>query len=140
MARATRLDLNQVLESLQQNGATGGLELRRSESNSEIAYAPLFETARSRVRLYWLRPGQRIPAHTHSFVDDIFYCIRGSGRIRTWDSGGTAQEHAIEPGTVFLVEPETPHEVSCRGDEFCFVILQAPRERYDFVAHKTATT
>ena len=61
MARATRLDLNKVLESLQQNGATGGLELRRSESNSEIAYAPLFETARSRVRLYRLSLGNASP-------------------------------------------------------------------------------
>ena len=139
MARATQLDLNQVLERLQQDGAIPEMERRRSELNPEIAYAPLFETARSRARLYRLRPGQRIPAHSHSSIDDIFYCVRGQGRIRTWESGGTTQDHSIEPGTVFLVEPETPHEVSCRGTEFCFVLLQAPRERYDFVVHKTTT-
>jgi len=137
---ATRFDLNQAIKRLQQDGAAADRELGRSESNPEIAFVPLFETARSRARLYRLRPGQRIPAHTHNFIDDIFYCVRGEGRIRTWDSGETVRDHSIEPGTVFLVEPETPHEVSCQGDEFCFVILQTPRERYDFVAHKATTT
>ena len=139
MAPATRLDLNQILESLAEDGSAADTEPRRSELNPDIAYAPLFETARSRARLYRLRPGQRIPAHTHSFIDDIFYCVRGRGRIRTWDPAGSAQDRSIEAGTVVLVEPATPHEVSCQGDEFCFVLLQTPKERYDFVAHKHTT-
>ncbi len=121
----SQFDLNQAVERLKKEGPTIDVE------GQQIACAVLFETSRSQAALFWLRPGQRIPAHTHSFIDDVFFCVRGHGRIRTWDADGAAQDYPVEPGTVFLVEPETPHEVSCLEGEFCYVLLQAPRERYD---------
>ncbi|HKV46253.1 MAG TPA: cupin domain-containing protein [bacterium] len=122
-------DLNQAADRLARGGPTIDVE------GQQIACAPLFETARSQAALFRLRPGQRIPAHRHSAIDDIFFCIRGRGRIRTWDAGGAAVDHPVEPGAVFLVQPETPHEVACAGDEFCYVLLQAPKELYDSHAY-----
>ena len=114
--RAALFDLTQAIARLEPGGSMIDVEGQR------IACATLFETSRSRAAIFRLRPGQRIPAHTHSSIDDVFFCVRGVGRIRTW---------AVEPGMVFLVEPGTPHEVSCAGDEFCYVLLQAPAEQYD---------
>lgn len=122
---AALFDLKQAAARLEQGSPT--IEV----AGQRIACAILFETSRSQAAVFRLRPGQRIPAHTHSAIDDIFFCLGGLGRIRTWDAGGVAHDHSIEPGTVFLVEPETPHEVSCAGGEFCYVLLQAPTERYD---------
>jgi quercetin dioxygenase-like cupin family protein len=123
--RAALFDLTQAIARLEPGGSMIDVEGQR------IACATLFETSRSRAAIFRLRPGQRIPAHTHSSIDDVFFCVRGVGRIRTWDTGGVPHDHAVEPGMVFLVEPGTPHEVSCAGDEFCYVLLQAPAEQYD---------
>jgi quercetin dioxygenase-like cupin family protein len=118
-------DLNRAIEDLEHGGSVIEVEGQR------IACVQVLETARSQAALFRLGPGQRIPAHTHSAIDDIFFGLRGHGRIRTWDRQGAPRDHPIEAGTVFLVEPETPHEVSCAGDEFCYVLLQAPKELYD---------
>jgi quercetin dioxygenase-like cupin family protein len=124
-----QVDLNHAAEELARGGPTIDVAGQR------IACAPLFETARSQAALFRLLPGQRIPAHRHSAIDDIFFCVRGRGRIRIWDAAGTARDHPIEPGAVFMVQPETAHEVACAGDEFCYVLLQAPKELYDSHAY-----
>jgi len=118
-------DLRQTLASLEAGGRSIDV------AGQQISCATLFETSRSQAAVFRLRAGQRIPAHTHSAIDDIFFGVRGRGRIRTWDEHGAARDQALEPGTVVLVEPETPHEVSCAEDEVCYVLLQAPKERYD---------
>jgi quercetin dioxygenase-like cupin family protein len=97
----------------------------------EVACVTAFETAGSQAALFRLLAGQRIPAHTHSAIDDIFFGVRGTGRIRIWRDGGETEDHQVEAGTLVVVTPETPHEVSCAGDEFCYILLQAPREHYD---------
>lgn len=126
MAPAAALfDVTRAVAGLAQGGPT--IEI----TGQQIASAVLFETPRCQAAVFRLRPGQRIPAHTHSAIDDVFFCVGGAGRIRTWDVGGAAHDHSIEPGTVVLVPPETPHEVSCAGDAFSYVLLQAPAERYD---------
>jgi quercetin dioxygenase-like cupin family protein len=124
-------DLRETVARLEEGGRTIDVAGQR------IAYAPLFETQRSQAAVFRLLEGQRIPAHTHSAIDDIFFGVRGRGRIRTWDGHGAARDQAVGPGMVVLVEPETPHEVSCAGDDFCYVLLQAPKERYD--SHHFAT-
>ncbi|HLY24601.1 MAG TPA: cupin domain-containing protein [bacterium] len=125
MKPAAFFDLRQAVASLEEEGRT--IEV----AGQRIACATLFETSRSQASVFRLRAGQRIPAHTHSAIDDIFFGVRGRGRIRTWDEHGAARDQALDPGTVVLVEPETPHEVSCAEDEVCYVLLQAPKERYD---------
>jgi quercetin dioxygenase-like cupin family protein len=101
-----------------------------------ITCHPAFETPRTQAALFRLQAGQRIPAHMHSAVDDIFFGVRGTGRIRIWDSTGGTQEHRLEAGTLIVVTPETPHEVSCVGDEVWYVLVQAPKALYDNMAYE----
>jgi quercetin dioxygenase-like cupin family protein len=98
----------------------------------ELARAVLFQTDRSEAKLYRLAPADVIPAHTHSYIDDIFVPVSGRGLIREWAADGSVHDHLVGPGEIYLIEPETPHEVSCAAAEFCFVLIQSPRGRYDF--------
>jgi quercetin dioxygenase-like cupin family protein len=100
-----------------------------------ILCVSVYETPRSQAEMYLLKAGQRIPAHKHSAIDDVFLCVRGRGQIRTWDVSGKATERIAEAGSVVVIEPGTPHEVSCAGDEFCYVLTQSPKEQYDSVSY-----
>jgi quercetin dioxygenase-like cupin family protein len=91
----------------------------------------VYETERSQAELYLLRPGQKIPAHEHSEIDDVFLGVRGQGRIRIWDAAGGHVDHAVKAGVVVVVQPGTPHEVSSLEGDFVYVLTQGPRERYD---------
>jgi quercetin dioxygenase-like cupin family protein len=93
------VDVARAAETLAREGWTVVVD------GQEIACAPPFETPRSQAVLFRLRPGRRIPAHAHSAIDDIFFCVRGRGTIRTRDADGTAREHAIAPVTVVVVPP-----------------------------------
>lgn len=105
-----------------------------------ILAVQVYETDRSQAELYLLRAGQKIPAHRHSAIDDVFLVLDGRGRIRTWDSHGNHHDHAVERGAVIVVEPGTAHEVSCQGEEFVYVLTQSPKERYDMVAFGDAAS
>lgn len=106
-------------------------------AGQRVSSIRVFETARTQSELWRLTPGQHIPPHQHSGIDDVFFCIRGEGTVRTWDADGRVVEHALLPGSVILVEPNTPHEVSCSADDLCYVLLQAPKELYDVAEYKT---
>jgi quercetin dioxygenase-like cupin family protein len=95
----------------------------------------VYETPRSQAEMYLLKAGQRIPAHMHSAIDDVFVGVRGRGRIRTWDASGKVADRVVEAGSVVVIEPGTPHEVSCAGDEFCYVLTQSPKDEYDNVSY-----
>ena len=98
----------------------------------------VYETDRSQAEIYLLRPGQRIPAHFHTGIDDVFLGVSGRGQVRTWDSVGQTTDHPVTAGTVVVVEPGTPHQVSCAGDEFGYVLTQSPKESYDLHPHEAA--
>lgn len=127
---ATAKDLNGLVELLD-SGEVTPVEV----DGQQILCVSVYETARSQAEMYLLRPGQRIPSHKHSAIDDVFVGVRGRGRIRTWDPAGSAVDHLIEAGSVLVVEPGNPHEVSCAGDEFCYVLTQSPKEQYDSVSY-----
>lgn len=128
------VDLQQLTQTLEGEGHPT-IEVE----GQEIACISAFESGESQAALFLLGPGQRIPAHTHSAIDDIFFGVKGQGRIRTWNPGGETEDHRVGPGTLIVVTPETPHEVSCTGDEFCYLLLQAPRERYDNLPYQPGT-
>ena len=120
-----------ALVGLLDSGAVTPVEV----DGQPILCVSVYETARSQAEMYLLRPGQRIPPHKHSAIDDVFVGVRGRGRIRTWDAAGKVIDHMIDAGTVLVVEPGNPHEVSCAGDEFCYVLTQSPKEEYDSVSY-----
>ena len=92
---------------------------------------PVYETERSQAELYLLRRGQRIPAHHHSAIDDVFLGVRGRALIRVWDASGAHADQVLEPGALVVVQPGTAHEVSCLEDEAAYVLTQSPKEQYD---------
>jgi quercetin dioxygenase-like cupin family protein len=100
-----------------------------------ILCVSVYETPRSQAEMYLLKAGQRIPAHKHSAIDDVFLGVRGRGQIRTWDVSGKAIDRIVEAGSVVVIEPGTPHEVACAGEEFCYVLTQSPKEQYDNVSY-----
>jgi quercetin dioxygenase-like cupin family protein len=126
---ATR-DLNTLLKMLT-SGSVEPVEV----DGQPILCVSVYETPRSQAEMYLLSPGQRIPAHQHTGIDDVFVGMRGRGRIRTWDAGGKSVDHMIEAGSVLVVEPGNPHEVSCAGEEFCYVLTQSPKEQYDSLSY-----
>ncbi len=127
---ATAKDLNALMELLD-SGSVPPVEV----DGQPILCVSVYETARSQAEMYLLRPGQRIPPHKHSAIDDVFVGMRGRGRIRTWDAAGKPVDHTIDAGSVLVVEPGNPHEVSCAGDEFCYVLTQSPKDEYDNVSY-----
>jgi len=130
---ATSQDLNALLDLLR-----AGKVLAVDFEGQSIRYVLVYETVRSQAELYLLRAGQKMPAHQHSAIDDVFLGVGGRGRIRVWDAAGNHEDHLIEPGSVLIVEPGSPHEVSCNGEEFCYLLTQSPKEAYDLVSYATA--
>jgi len=130
---ATLHDLNALVDQLR-SGDVPAVEV----AGQPIRCVPVYETARSQAELYLLRSGQRIPAHQHSAIDDVFLGVQGRGRIRTWDAHRRHVNHTTEPGSVLVVEPGNPHEVWCDSDEFCYVLTQSPKDEYDSVSYAAA--
>jgi quercetin dioxygenase-like cupin family protein len=117
---ATPKDLNALVHLLDSVGVAP-MEV----DGQAILCVSVYETSRSQAEIYLLGLGQRIPPHKHSAICAVFVGIRGRGRIRTWDGAGTPVDHTIEAGSVLVVEPGNPHEVSCLGDEFFYVSRKA---------------
>jgi quercetin dioxygenase-like cupin family protein len=127
---ATPKNLNALVQLLD-SGGVAPVEV----DGQQILCVSVYETCRSQAEMCLLRPGQRIPPHKHSAIDDVFVGIRGRGRIRMWDVAGAPVDHTIEAGSLLVVEPGNPHEVSCLGDEFCYVLTQSPKDEYDNVSY-----
>ncbi len=132
---ATSQDLNVLVEQLR-SGSVPTVDV----AGQPIRCASVYETARSQAELYLLTAGQKIPAHEHSAIDDVFVGLRGRGRIRIWNAEGDHVDQDIEPGWVVVVEPGDPHEVSCNGDEFCYVLTQSPKDEYDSVSYSASNS
>lgn len=125
------MNLDELLERLR-SGAVEPVDV----AGQPILCTQVYETDRSQAEIYLLRAGQKIPAHFHSEIDDVFLGVSGRGLVRTWDSAGRSTDHAVVAGSVVVVEPGTPHEVSCAADEFGYVLTQSPKERYDIQPHQ----
>lgn len=85
-----------------------------------------------------LRPGSgEVPAHSHNRCWDYFIPLSGRAVIETKTKDGEAKEYEMQPGAFLAVPPEEVHRVCNRsekeGEEFVFLIAQAPRKVYDFV-------
>ncbi|HZQ49762.1 MAG TPA: hypothetical protein VFB69_05605 [Candidatus Dormibacteraeota bacterium] len=120
------MNLDELVERLR-SGAVEPADV----DGQPILSVRVYETERSQAELYLLRRGQRIPAHRHSAIDDVFLGVRGRTQIRTWDPSGAHVDHVLGPNAVVVVEPETAHEVSCVEDEAAYLLTQSPKEHYD---------
>jgi quercetin dioxygenase-like cupin family protein len=68
----------------------------------------------SEVFVVVLAPGEAPPLHQHPDTEQIFYVLRGHGRLTI---GGEAETLAVAPGDVVRIPPATLHSIECAGAE-----------------------
>ena len=89
----------------------------------------LAETAELRVSVYTFGPGQEIPWHSHSEIDDIFVCLAGRLQIEARDPAETL---SLVPGERHTMAARRAHRVSGGGDGRCEYLIVQGVGRYDF--------
>ncbi len=89
----------------------------------------LAETAELKVSVFALGPGQEIPWHSHSEIDDIFVCLAGRLQIEARDPAETL---ALAPGERHTMPAGRAHRVSGGGDGRCEYLIVQGVGRYDF--------
>jgi len=83
-----------------------------------------------RIAELQISPTQQVPWHYHNAVQDTFYVVSGTIRVRTRDPDG---EICLTPGQTYSVAAGRPHQVTTAGDgSALFLVLQGIGE-YDFV-------
>lgn len=93
-----------------------GSEIREllAHRNSSIRNQSLAEAT--------LRKGQSTRAHFHPWAEEIYYLLRGQGRIRI-----EGQEKEVGPGDAIAIPPGVPHKISQQGTEdLVFLCCCAP--------------
>lgn len=80
--------------------------------------------------------GGEVPKHSHSTVWDYFVPLEGEAVIETESKDGVREDFDMVPGSFLAVGPKDVHRVrnKSKEKEFVFLIAQAPRAKYDFVA------
>ncbi|MEQ8807137.1 MAG: cupin domain-containing protein [Rhodospirillales bacterium] len=82
-----------------------------------------------RVQIMELGPGECVPWHWHSVVDDTFVCMEGPMIVET---RAPRQTHELMPGDRLTVPVKTAHEVHGKDGAGCkFMLVQGIGE-HDF--------
>ena len=72
------------------------------------------------------KPGQTGPAHTHDTEVEVYYVIKGSGKVRIED-----QVFPLEPGNVVYISPQKEHQTkSCADDSLEFLAFFVPSIKF----------
>jgi quercetin dioxygenase-like cupin family protein len=83
-----------------------------------------------RARLYTLAPGDAIPWHFHSQINDWYFCLGGCLLIETRTLHA---DERLAPGDTYTIPPQTAHRVSNGGgDGDCRFLLLQGVGIYDF--------
>ena len=82
------------------------------------------------VREYTLDPGEAIPWHHHSEVEDAYYGLEGVVLVETRDP---PTRHEVHAGQSTKVTPPSAHHVSNPGRSPCRFLLIQGVGKYDFV-------
>jgi len=89
----------------------------------------VMQTGDVRVLEMTLAPGEEVPWHWHSEVDDMFYCREGTATIETRAPRNRVQ---VAAGEKFVVPARTAHRVHNGGPETCHVLVIQGIGAYDF--------
>ncbi len=89
----------------------------------------LAETAELKVSVFALGPGQEIPWHSHSEIDDIFVCLAGRLQIEARDPAETL---SLAPGERHTMPAGRAHRVSGGDDGRCEYLIVQGVGSYDF--------
>ena len=82
------------------------------------------------VREYTLDPGEAIPWHHHSAVEDTYYGLEGVLLVETRNPDG---RHELRSGQSAKVTPPSAHHISNPGRSPCRFLLVQGVGKYDFV-------
>lgn len=80
--------------------------------------------------------GGEVPTHLHNQVWDYFVPLEGEAVIETETKDGVKEDFNMKAGAFLAVGPRDVHRVrnKSKEKEFVFLLAQAPRGEYDFVA------
>lgn len=106
-----------------------GTNYRRIEGLPVHLVEVIYESPDVQVLHTILDPGQEIPWHYHSKVDDIFYVVKGPVSIYRKDDHNKKE---LNSGQLYRMEPRQPHRVCNECEQTVeFLLLQGIGE-YDF--------
>lgn len=60
-----------------------------------------------------LQPGKNTDYHSHEGAEQIYYILRGAGKMLLGE-----EKHAVREGDVVYISPETPHQVFNDGEDW----------------------
>ncbi|MGI6552061.1 MAG: cupin domain-containing protein [Bacillota bacterium] len=82
-----------------------------------------YENARSNGVVWYIPPGEELPAHFHPGTDDVWIILEGEGEYYL----GNGETHPVEPGMVAVAAKGDIHGGRCTGDKpLVFVAISAP--------------
>jgi len=83
-----------------------------------------------RVQILTLGLGEEIPWHSHSIIDDDFFCMDGPMVVETRKPDGAER---LVPGQTFKVPVGRPHRVTGEGGGPCRFLLVQGVGAHDWV-------
>lgn len=87
------------------------------------------ETESLRVLEITLAPGEAVPWHYHSAIQDQFYPLTGA---LTVESRAPSARHDLMPGQSCVIDPKVAHLVTNHGTELCRFLLIQGVGPYDY--------
>ena len=90
----------------------------------------LAEAEGLRVSILTLAAGEEVPWHSHSIIDDDFFCMEGPMVVQTRRPDGA---RVLRPGETFKVPVGQPHRVSGQDGGPCRFMIMQGVGKYDFV-------
>jgi mannose-6-phosphate isomerase-like protein (cupin superfamily) len=87
-------------------------------------YRPVFETKRLNITQVRIHPGETVPTHTHTDVDQAYYVATGTGFVIL---DGVRTE--VSAGSSVLIPLGTEHEITNTGSEpldYVFFVVFVP--------------
>ncbi|MFI4988392.1 MAG: cupin domain-containing protein [Alphaproteobacteria bacterium] len=88
------------------------------------------ETAELSVKVFTLAPGEQLPWHSHSAIDDIFFCLEGQVAVET---RAPARTWLLRPGERCTVPARTEHLVTNADAKTSRYLLVQGIGTYDFI-------
>jgi quercetin dioxygenase-like cupin family protein len=83
-----------------------------------------------RVSILTLAAGEEVPWHSHSIIDDDFFCMDGPMQVETRRPDGV---QILQPGQTFKVPVGQPHRVTGQNGGPCRFMIMQGVGKYDFV-------
>jgi len=82
---------------------TNDLVMDRSEAETSEAFMVVLE------------PGEAPPLHQHDDTEQVFYVVRGTGRLHI--GADEDRQFPVAPGDLVRIPRGTPHRIQCQGSE-----------------------